>query len=176
MARIQVSKAEMLKRTAFFKDLKPSKQGYVDTRIPEHERDTYNVIGRGVTEDPSLAPAITAAEGFNITYIGAEPGKGAALHDHPTVEVFVILTGKWAVYWGEEGENEIDVGPFDVVSLPVGVMRGFRNTGDDHAFLMAILGGDDSGYVDWSPSVLEKARNTGLDLGTDGNIVEKGIK
>lgn len=64
--------------------------------------------------------------------------------------------------------------PFDVVSVPPGVMRGFRNDGDAHAILMAIVGGSNSGKVTWLKSVLERARATGLDLDDDGNIVETG--
>ena len=172
MARKQVSKEEMLRRTARFDKLRPSAQAFVDTRIPEHERDIYNVIGPGVTEDPDLAPAISAAQDFNVTYVGADPGKGAALHDHPTVEVFIAMSGRWAVYWGEDGENEIELGPWDVVSVPVGVMRGFRNIGDEHAYLMAVLGGSNAGKVDWSQSVLARAAETGLSLDRDGNLVD----
>jgi len=128
---------QMHARTARFNKLRPSAEAFVDTRIPEHERDIYNVIGRGVTEDPGLAPAITTVEGFNVTYIGADPGKGAALHSHPTVEVFVALTGRWVVYWGEDGDGETELNTLDMISVPVGVMRGFRNVGDEHAYLMA---------------------------------------
>ena len=158
-------------RTARFEKLRPSAEAFVDTRIPEHERDIYNVIGPGVTEDPGLEPAITAVEGFNVTYIGAAPGKGAALHSHPTVEVFVVLTGRWVVYWGEDGDGETELNTLDMISVPVGVMRGFRNVGDEHAFLMAILGGNDAGRVDWAKSVLSRAKETGLELGADGDLV-----
>ena len=162
---------QMRARTARFDKLRPSAEAFVDTRIPEHERDIYNVIGRGVTEDSSLAPAITAVEGFNVTYIGAAPGKGAALHSHPTVEVFVALTGRWVVYWGEDGDGETELNTLDMISVPVGVMRGFRNVGDEHAYLMAILGGDDAGRVDWAKSVLSRAKETGLELGADGDLL-----
>ena len=145
MADVQVSMDEMLARTARFKELRPSKQAFVDTRIPEHIRDIYNVIGQGVTEDADLKPAITAVEGFNVTYVGAESGKGAALHSHSTVEVFIALSGQWSVFWGDEGEDEVILDTFDCVSVPVGVMRGFRNVGEGHAYLMAILGGTDAG-------------------------------
>ena len=97
---------QMQERLARFNELRPSKQAFVDTRIPEHVRDIYNVIGKGVTEDAELKPAITAAEGFNITYVGAESGKGAALHSHTTVEVFIPLTGRWSVFWGDEGRTK----------------------------------------------------------------------
>lgn len=162
---------EMESRTARFSELRASPQAFVDTRIPEHVRDIYNVIGRGVTEDPELAPAVTAVEGFNVTYIGAEPGKGAALHSHPTVEVFVALTGRWVVYWGDEAHGETELTPMDLMSVPVGVMRGFRNTSNEHAYLMAILGGDDAGRVDWAQSVLSRAHDTGLQLDVNGNLI-----
>src|SRR5881396_3429131 len=135
----QMSREAMLKRVARFRELRPSTQAFVDTRLPEHQRKIFNVIGRGVTEDPGLAPAIPDARDFNLTYVGADPGKGAALHAHPTVEVFVALTGRWAVYWGDEGEQEVVLEPFDTISIPPGVMRGFRNAGPEHGYLMAIL-------------------------------------
>ena len=167
---------EMRSRTALFEDLRPSQQAFVDTRIPEHERDIYNVIGRGVTEDANLQPAIRAVEGFNVTYIGTDPGKGAALHSHPTVEVFVAMTGRWVVYWGDHGDDETELGPLDMVSVPVGVMRGFRNTGDEHAYLMAILGGDDAGRVDWPETGLLRAKETGLELDADGNLTRPALR
>tara|TARA_Y100001934_G_scaffold275583_1_gene370347 strand:- start:797 stop:1303 length:507 start_codon:yes stop_codon:yes gene_type:complete len=163
---------EMKKRYAKFSDLNPSKQAFVDTRLPEHERDIFNVIGEGVTEDPELKPAISAVEGFNVTYVGADPGKGAALHAHTTVEVFYAMSGRWAVFWGDEGENEIELDTFDMVSVPVGVLRGFRNISNEHAYLMAILGGQDAGKVSWAPAVLEKAEGTGLSLDSAGNIIQ----
>ena len=83
MASVQISKEEMLKRVALFKELQPSRQAFVDSLIPEHERAIFNVIGRGVTEDASLRPAITDARDFNFTLVQAESGKGAALHSHP---------------------------------------------------------------------------------------------
>jgi quercetin dioxygenase-like cupin family protein len=167
-----ITPEDLEKRTARFKDLKYSSQGYLDTRIPQHQRNTYNVIGRGVTEDPNLTPAITEAESFNLTYIGADPGKGAALHDHPTVEVFIAMTGKWSIIWGDDGEHETLINQFDTVSVPPNVMRGFRNESDEHGFIMAILGGSDSGSVAWATSVIGEAEKTGLRLNEDGTITE----
>jgi quercetin dioxygenase-like cupin family protein len=173
MAAIKISREEMLSRVARFDALKASPQAFLDTRIPGHERDIYNVIGPGVTENPALRPAITDARDFNVTYVGADPGKGAALHSHTTVEVFIPLSGKWAVYWGDEGEEEIVLKERDVISVPPGVMRGFRNVGHEHAYLMAILGGTDAGRVAWAKKVVKAAEETGLGLDEKGNLVER---
>lgn len=176
MDTVTVTREEMLARTARFSDLAPSRQAFVDTRLPDYARDIYNVIGRGVTEDASLAPAIGDARSFSITYVGAEPGKGAALHAHETIEVFIPLVGRWAAYWGDEGEEEIELDPFDVISFPPGVFRGFRNIGDSHGMLMAIIGSKDTtgdgGRVDWAPSILEQSRATGLRVNEAGDLEE----
>jgi mannose-6-phosphate isomerase-like protein (cupin superfamily) len=172
MGNLQISKEGMLKRVARFRDLAASEYAFVDSKIPGHERFIYNVVGGGVTEDPSLAPAIPDARDFNVTYVKAEPGKGAALHSHTIVEVFTPLSGRWAIVWGDDGENELILEAWDTISVPPGVMRGFRNVGSEDAYLMAILGGTDPGRVTWSPDVLEKARRTGLRLDAEGNVIK----
>lgn len=172
-----ISIEEMQARVARYRELKASPQAFVDTRIPEYERDIYNVIGRGVTEDAGLAPSIVDSRYFGITYVGAEPGKGAALHAHETIEVFIPLTGRWAAVWGEDGDKEIEIEPFDVISFPPGIYRGFRNIGDAPAMLMAIIGSKettgDGGRVEWAPSVLEASHATGLRVNETGDLEAK---
>jgi len=173
---IEPTVAEMEERVARFATLTPSKQAFVDTRIPQYNRDIYNIIGRGVTEDPALAPAISDSRYFGITYVGADPGKGAALHAHETIEVFIPLSGRWAAYWGRDGDKEIEIGPHDVISFPPSVYRGFRNVGTEYAILMAIIGSkeatQDGGRVAWAPSILEQSAQTGLAVSAQGDLTE----
>ncbi len=154
--------AEMQKRIARFRELVPIPHGFLDTVIPGHARDVFNVIGHGVTEDPAGAPAIADARDFNLTYVRAEPGNGAALHDHETVEVFIPLTGRFAILWGGHGEHEVELGPFDVISVPPGVMRGFRCVHHEAGYLMAIQGGTDPGRVTYADQVIARAKEVGV--------------
>jgi quercetin dioxygenase-like cupin family protein len=162
---------------ARFKTLKGSDIAFLDQRIPAYEREIINIVGMGVTEnvkDPALAPKITApAHGFAVTYVRAPRGCGAALHRHPTEEVFLALSGRWEIYWLEgDTERQVVLEPGDIVNVPIGVYRGFRNASDDPAStLIAIVGGPDPGKVDWHPSVLDEARRTGLDVDAEGNLV-----
>ena len=172
MANRVVSREEMLSRTAIFKDLQGSSRPLVDAVLPQYQRESYQIIGSGVTEDPAMKVPITAVEGFHLSIIKAGPGKGTGLHNHKTVEVFMPLTGTWAVIWGDAGENELQIGQYDVVSVPVGVMRGFRNDSVHEALLLAIVGGTDPGRVDWAKDVRDQVRARGFDLGTDGKIIE----
>ncbi len=158
-------------------EAKGSGLAFLDQRIPGFQREIVNLVGMGVTEavaDPNLAPKIAApAHGFSLTYNrGMKKGHGAALHRHATEEVFIAMTGQWDIYWLEgETERQVLLGPGDVVSLPIGIYRGFRNATEDlDATLLAVVGGPDPGKVDWHPSVIEAARETGLAVDDDGNL------
>lgn len=163
--------------TARLDRVKGSDLAFLDQRIPAYRREIINIIGMGVTEnvaEPALAPKIKApAFGFTVTYVRAPLGCGAALHRHPTEEVFLTLKGRWEIYWLEgESERKIRLEPGDIVNVPIGVYRGFRNASEDPAStLIAIVGGPDPGKVDWHPSVLEEARATGLAVDGEDNLI-----
>lgn len=158
-------------RVARFKELKSSAEAFVDTRIPEFQREIFNIIGRGVTEDTRLQPAITDNRDFNLSMMKADPGKGSSSHDHPTIECLIPLTGRWAIELGEDCEEAIVLEAFDVFSVPPGVMRAVKNVGDSPAYILAILGGTDPGRATWSKRAYERGRELGLFLDGEGNMV-----
>lgn len=125
MSSVEFTEAQMRKRTARFKDLAFGEVACLDTLFPEHARKIAHVIGSAACEDPALNPSIPEAEDFHVVIIRAEKGKGASLHSHPTVEVFIPLSGEWTIYWGDEGEHKIRIGLHDTISVPAGVMRCF---------------------------------------------------
>ena len=158
--------------------MKGSDLAFLDQRIPGYQREIINIIGMGVVEnldDPDLRPKIAApAHGFAVTYVRHTPkGHGAALHRHPTEEVFIAAKGPWEVFWLEgETERTVTLQPGDIVNVPIGIYRGFRNAGDDpEATLIAVVGGPDTGKVDWHPSVIEAARQTGLSVDDEGRLI-----
>jgi len=154
------SRKEMLKRVARFRDLKGSDGGLPDSPLPECERTLYAVIGfqppvarrnkattSPVGDDASAMPAIAIAEGFNLGYCKAKPGKGPLMHNHDTNETFIAMTGRWRCEWNEgKSRQRVDLGPLDVISFPVGVARRFMNVTyaeprREHV-LMFIIGGN----------------------------------
>src|SRR6202050_4326096 len=147
---------------------------FIDQRIPAYQREIINMVGMGVTENPELAPHVKAgAAGFSVTYVRAPQGCGAALHRHATEEVFIPVKGRWQVFWLEgDDERAVDLDEGGGCKVPIGIFRGFRNpSGAANALVMAIAGGPDAGKVDWHPSVLAQARQTGLSVDDDGNLV-----
>ena len=148
--------AEMEARVARFRDLTPT-DDYVDAAIPGCERTTLRVLGH-----PPGAPL--AAEGFHMSVVHCEPGKSAPLHNHLTQEVFFVLTGRWEVFWGPEGKRSLRLGPWDTISIPPGVSRGFRNVGPGTAYLLGIASGRDPGRINWPAPVRAAARAAGIEL------------
>ena len=166
---LDFSVADMERNIARFKDQKSSDKAFIDTRIPGHEREIFSIIGNGVQEDASMRPQIPPQD-FHLSMIRAEPGKGAALHSHLTQEVFMPLTGRWAICWGPTGDKEVILEQYDVISVPVHVMRGFRNVGSESALLLAVVGGHDPGRVGWPESMKIAAAAAGLVLDEQGNL------
>jgi mannose-6-phosphate isomerase-like protein (cupin superfamily) len=163
---------EMLKRVARFRGLKGSDGGLPDSKLPECRRKLYAVIGfqppmsdqaavtSPVGQDASAMPAISIAEGFNLGYCKAKPGKGPLMHNHDTNETFIALTGRWRCEWNEgEAMEYVDLEPYDVISFPVGVARRFMNVtydepGREH-LLMFIIGGDQP-RAEFTPAAMQR--------------------
>lgn len=149
-------------RVARFDEVPRHSDQFLDAGLPEHARTVYNVIGTNVADpagDASIPP-----EDFNLGIVEAAPGKGPALHDHETVEVLVPLSGEWEVYYDDDrdGEERIVLKPWDTVQIPPGVFRGFRNVGEEDAYMLAVTGGEDSGRVVWADDVVEKVERRDL--------------
>lgn len=160
LPRRGLPRTEMMKRVAFFRDLKGSDGGLPDSKMRGCIRTLYNVIGfqppkdeggavtSPVGDDAARMAAIKVSEGFNLGYCRAKPGNGPMMHNHDTNETFIPMTGTWRCSWeNENGEVDfVDAGPFDVVSFPPGCARRFENItkGDpnEEAILMFVIGGD----------------------------------
>lgn len=153
-----ISDEEMEARVWRFNALEGSPNAFIDAAVPGHERVLYGALGSG-TADEQIVKAVKAAENFHIDFIKAAPGQGAALHSHDSEEVFIVMTGRWKVTWGTNGDNELELDQFDGVSVPSGVMRSFENLGNEENVLMAIIGGKTPGPCVWSEAILGKLRS-----------------
>lgn len=167
-----MSRSRMLKRVARFAKLRGSDGGLPDSELPECRRTLYAVIGfdkpktaaRATTspvgDDASSMPAIAIAEGFNLGYCKARPGRGPLMHNHDTNETFIALTGRWRCEWNEGSAKEsVDLAPYDVISFPVGVARRFMNVTWDQPkkehLLMFVIGGNQP-RAEFTPAAMRR--------------------
>ena len=157
--------------TARFRDLVFQSNSFLDAYLPGRERQHAQVIGNGVVENEARAPIVSDAE-FTVSYTRVPPGNGNSLHDHKTHEVFIPLSSRWRIAWGEQGESSVELEPFDMISIPPGQHRQYTNVGNTEGLLLTVLGGRDSGKVTWARKVLDEARDRGVFLDEKGEIVQ----
>ena len=163
----------MFERIAKFSELTPSTLPFVEGRLEGHkERKNYSIVGPGVAEDSEQSVKISQAHGYNLGAVSANPKNGSGLHSHTTAEVFLIYSGKWRFYWGQDGKNEIILGKGDIISMPTNMFRGFENAGEDEGLIFVVLGNDDPGIITWVPKVLINAKETGLALLDDNSLID----
>ena len=129
MAIKSVTPEQMKKRVARYKSLTYPPDRYPDSQLPGHVRKNYLIVGRGLVVDGGNDPlsAIPIDEGFQMSYVEAEPGNGPMLHNHDTNETFVAIRGRWRVIWGRDEEHHVDLDPLDVCAVPPFVPRRFIN-------------------------------------------------
>ena len=168
------SRDELAQRLVRYGDLIPCTTAFVDTRTPGSDRkENFTIIGPGVSESPDQHVHIDIPHGFNIGGARQPPHCTNSQHSHETAEVFVVHSGRWAFYLGENADGaRVVLAPGDTISIPIQVFRGFENIGEDVGFLFAVLGGDDPGQVTWAPYVFEAAKRNGLLLLENGSLVD----
>ena len=160
-------------KLAKFSDLVPSKLPFVEGKLEGHKnRKNYSIVGPGVAEDISQSIKISTPHSFNLGAVSAMPRNGSGLHSHTTAEVFIIFSGRWRFYWGNEGKDETILSAGDIISMPTNMFRGFENAGNQEGTMFVVLGGDDPGIITWLPSVLEKAKKTGMALLNDNTLID----
>ena len=160
-------------KLAKFSDLVPSKLPFVEGKLEGHKnRKNYSIVGPGVAEDISQSIKISSPHSFNLGAVSAMPRNGSGLHSHTTAEVFIVFSGKWRFYWGTEGKDETILSAGDIISMPINMFRGFENVGDQEGTMFVVLGGDDPGIITWLPSILEKAKKTGMALLNDNTLID----
>ncbi|NML44157.1 cupin domain-containing protein [Ramlibacter sp. G-1-2-2] len=137
---------------AKFAELSPTKKNYTGEAlgipIAAYEmlaaKNIYLMMApdgtsRGLSKNK---PAIAGIPGVEVAIVECPPGNGAGLHiHHRTYESFVCIEGSFEIAWGPDGENKTVLAPCDMVSIPPGVYRSFRNVGDKTARMLGFVQG-----------------------------------
>ncbi len=171
----------MHNRIVRFKDLK--KQGiplmFIDSILPGHQRMNYTVIGDTASENPDFSPNISDPHKFQIGMFCAMPDSGPAYHTHDYTEMFLILSGSWRFYWGEDPEadpeDEAILERWDMITLPPKLWRGFEVVSDKPAWGFAVLD-PHTGFAGkdpyWAPHVISQAAEYGFSADTNGKMIK----
>src|SRR3546814_6258468 len=132
------SPAEMERYIARFDEL-PANKDRTAGRIPPEARErmtarsTRTVMATVAEDTPWGDGVIPGPADFAVVIAECEAGNGPGLHSHAhTPETFPCLQRPFPIEWGEAGEHSTELGRFDTISVPPGVMRRFVKIGRAH--------------------------------------------
>jgi len=159
MQRYTPTQEEMKSRIARFKDVVPTKARHAEKLgIPAEvlemitAKTTRNIMSPGALPGQlSPAPPVLGGDAgiFRLGIVTCPPGNGPGLHVHyKTHETFMALTGRWAIQWGDAGEETTIIEPFDLIAVPPKVTRRFVNVGEEDAHLLVIIQGKPEDFDD----------------------------
>lgn len=170
-----LTEEQIKERLIPFTSLRYTTEAFVDYCIPEcAPKYNYALIGPGVSQNPKQPVSLREKHGFQVGGISMPHGKTNPPHMHFTAEVFICFKGNWQMQWGFNPDpNAADIGEGDVLTVPTWIYRGFTNIGVDDGFMFTGLGRDSTGGILWGPSTLEAARNQGVHLTEDYEIIDE---
>ncbi len=103
-------------------------------------RRVYPVMVPPDYQGRSAGAPVKGPRGLIVSIAECEPGNGPGLHRHlNTVENFFCLSGRFEIAWGDQGEHTLVLEPLDLVSVPVGENRSFRNVSNELGRLLVMI-------------------------------------
>ena len=126
-------------------------------------RRVYPVMAPPDYQGRSAGAPVKGPRGLIVSIAECEPGNGPGLHRHlNTVENFLCLSGRFEIAWGDQGEHTLVLEPLDLVSVPVGENRSFRNISNELGRLLVMIVPETNEQVDpvlFAPSLAKEIEN-----------------
>src|SRR5690348_2562349 len=103
-------------------------------------RRVYPVMAPADYQGRSAGAPVKGPRGLIVSIAECNPGNGPGLHRHlNTVENFFCLSGRFEITWGAQGENTLVLEPLDMISVPRGEYRSFRNISNESGRLLVMI-------------------------------------
>jgi uncharacterized RmlC-like cupin family protein len=121
-------------------------------------RRVYPVMAPADYQGRSAGAPVKGPRGLIVSIAECEPGNGPGLHRHlNTVESF--LCGRFEIAWGDHGEHTLVLEPLDMISVPRGENRSFRNVSNEIGRLLVMIVPETDEQADpiaYAPSVAKE--------------------
>jgi mannose-6-phosphate isomerase-like protein (cupin superfamily) len=123
-------------------------------------RRVYPVMAPADYQGRSAGAPVKGPRGLIVSIAECEPGNGPGLHRHlNTVENFCCLSGRFEIAWGDQGEHTLVLEPLDMISVPRGENRSFRNISNELGRLLVMIVPETDEQVDpisYAPSLAKE--------------------
>lgn len=104
------------------------------------------VIGQVNEKEGVSAAPLNWPHGFHLRRLRFDPGARLPLHSRSEEEVWTMHEGRLRLCWGA---GSVELGPGDVLTVPVGLDRAIENLGDQPAEAFVVRGGDAPAAPRW---------------------------
>ena len=126
-------------------------------------RRVYPVMAPADYQGRSAGAPVKGPRGLIVSIAECEPGNGPGLHRHlNTVENFLCLSGRFEIAWGDQGQHKLVLEPLDMISVPRGENRSFRNVSGETARLLVMIvpeSDEQSDPISYAPSLAREIEN-----------------
>jgi uncharacterized RmlC-like cupin family protein len=126
-------------------------------------RRVYPVMAPADYQGRSAGAPVKGPRGLIVSIAECEPGNGPGLHRHlNTVENFFCLSGRFEIAWGDQGEHTLVLEPLDMISVPRGENRSFRNISNEFGRLLVMIVPETAEQIDpisYAPSLAKEIEN-----------------
>ena len=103
-------------------------------------RKVFPIMAPADYQGRSAGAPVKGPRGLILTIAECEAGNGPGLHRHlNTVENFFCLSGRFEIAWGDNGEHSLMLEPLDMISVPRGENRRFRNVSNETGRLLVMI-------------------------------------
>lgn len=171
IARLRSFSVEKMRRRVVTQDdLEWCSTPFLGSHVTGGGAELALVVGFGMTEDLDQEPRIHNPHGHNIAWLRAEPGAGVHGHRIEETQVLVVKEGRWEVTVNDHEPVVVELGEWDMLSVPPGAWRGIRNVGEDTGKLVVINSGDGRVRLDWDEEVVKAAADAGYSIDHNGYV------
>jgi uncharacterized RmlC-like cupin family protein len=130
-------------------------------------RKVFPVMAPADYQGRSAGAPVKGPRGLIVSIAECEPGNGPGLHRHlNTVENFMCLAGRFEIAWGDHGENSLVLDPLDMISVPRGENRRFRNVSNETGRLLVMIVPETDQQVEYGKGALEGLQKIGFKFET----------
>jgi len=162
---------EMRKRavTAEDRDYRPA---FIDRGMDGCGAEIAPVIGHGITQNRDQTARITNPHGFSMEWLRLQPGQRVSPFTLDEKMVVIPREDGVSMVLNDAKDVTLELGAWDTLSVPAGVMRALENTGDTAVELLVIVSGDHQKRPKFRGDVLEAAHAKGHVLDAQGYVAE----
>jgi mannose-6-phosphate isomerase-like protein (cupin superfamily) len=166
----KVTPEQMRGRLAKPADLGWSNAAFLDSTLPGGGAELALVIGYGLTEDRTQRPRLCDPHGLSLAKLRAGRGQGVGTHRVAQSQVLIVEAGRLEVTLNRTEPVSVELGPYDVLSVPAGAWRRLRSVGEEPALVVILTEGDGRVTLDWADDVVAAARAAGIARDANGYL------